>query len=368
MLIFKYIESINLLYNKKYDLVFYSESKNYNKLFYPLIKNLSKKKEIKILYASSDEKDKLFLDNVENLFIGKGFILSILFNLINAKVLITTTTDLGNNLLKKNNNKKNYVYLFHSPVSVHKFYTKNAFDNYDYIFCNGEYQLIELKKLENLNKSKEKIYKKTGYLYFDYLNLYKNENKNNQILIAPSWNFKKENFTSLNSLKLIQNLLSNTNYKIIFRPHPEQIKRDSEAIKLIKNFFCDNENFFLDLSTNNTKFLKNSDLIITDYSGIALEFIMIFKRPAIFVNDIPKIHNKEFQKISQNTIEDDIKSKFGYQLKPKDLNQIEKHVQIALKNFDLKKKLIDEYLIDNFYNFGNSIKYTSEEILKILDQ
>ena len=49
-------------------------------------------------------------------------------------------------------------------------------------------------------------------------------------------------------------------------------------------------------------------------------------------------------------------------------NQIEKHVQIALKNFDLKKKLIDEYLIDNFYNFGSSIKYTSEEILKILDQ
>ncbi len=366
MRIFEFLENIKILINKKYDLVFYSESKNYSKLFNLAIKDLSKVNNLKILYASSDKEDKLLFTNVDKIYIGKNFILSILFNLIQAKILITTTTDLGNNLLKKNNKKENYIYFFHSPVSTHKFYTKSAFDNYDYIFCNGDYQLIELQKLENINNSKNKVYKKIGYLYFDYLDKFKNEKKDNQVLIAPSWNSRKKNFTSLNCLKLLQNLLDNTEYKIVFRPHPEQLKRDYETIQLIKKKFNNTENFYLDLSDDNTNFMKSSDILISDYSGIALEFIMIFQRPVIFINDVPKIHNNDFEKVDRVTIEDDIRAKFGYQIKPDDISLIHNHIQYAIDDFNLKKYSIDKFLRSNFYNFGNSNKYFCKEILNIL--
>lgn len=367
MLILNHLRNINLLLNHKYDLVFYSESKNYNKLFYSLVKNLSQNRNLKILYISSDQNDKILLNNIKNLFVGDGLILSVFFNLIKAKILITTTADLGNNLIKKNNKIENYVYLFHSPVSAHKLYTKSAFNNYDYIFCNGDYQLLELKKLENMNKSKEKIYKKTGYLYFDYLNTFKNKKKKNQILIAPSWNIKRKNFTSVNSLKLIYTLLSNTRYKIIFRPHPEQLKRDTKSIELIKTNFSKDKRFFLDLSDDNLKSLKNSALLITDYSGIALEFVLIFKRPVIFINDVPKIHNIEFEKISKNTIEDEIRNKFGHQINVNEINDIKYQIELAIKNFNFKEKFIDDYLINKFYNFGKSINCASKELINILN-
>lgn len=368
MLIFEYLKNISLLLNNKFDLVFYSESKNYNNLFLSTVKNLSQNKNIKILYISSDRNDKQLINNIKNIFVGKGLILSIFFNLINAKILVTTTTDLGNNLLKKNNKIENYVYLFHSPVSAHKLYTKTAFNNYDLIFCNGNYQFEELKKLEIVNKSKSKILKKTGYLYFDYLNSFKNEKKNRQILIAPSWNIQSKNFTSVNSLRLINELLTCTNYEIIFRPHPEQLKRDSKSIEHIKNNFSENKRFFLDLSHDNTKSLKNSALIITDYSGIALEFILVFKRPVIFINDTPKIHNIEFKRININTIEDEIRNKFGHQINSSEINNIKDHIEVAIKNFVIKEELIDTYLTNKFYNFGNTTTFVSKELLKILNR
>ena len=111
MKIFDFFDSFRLLINKKYDLVFYSENKNYNKLFSLAVEDLSKIKSLKILYATSDKEDKLDYTNVENIYLGKNFILSILFNLIQTKILITTTSDLGNNLLKKNNKKK-IIFIF----------------------------------------------------------------------------------------------------------------------------------------------------------------------------------------------------------------------------------------------------------------
>ena len=69
--------------------------------------------------------------------------------------MIMTLTDLGNYEIKKSNNCKNYLYIFHSLMSVFKGYNKNAFNNFDIIFTNGQYQKEELKLMEqkyNLKK------------------------------------------------------------------------------------------------------------------------------------------------------------------------------------------------------------------------
>ena len=69
-----------------------------------------------------------------------------------------TLTDLNNHELKRSIRCKNYAYIFHSLVSTHKSYNQNAFNNYDIIFSNGEYQKKELLKLEEINSSKKKKY------------------------------------------------------------------------------------------------------------------------------------------------------------------------------------------------------------------
>ena len=72
--------------------------------------------------------------------------------------MLMTLTDLNNHELKRSLYCKKYAYIFHSLVSTHKTYNKNAFNNYDIIFSNGEYQKNELLRLEEINISKKKKY------------------------------------------------------------------------------------------------------------------------------------------------------------------------------------------------------------------
>jgi YidC/Oxa1 family membrane protein insertase len=67
-----------------------------------------------------------------------------------------TMTDLENNILKRNKFVKNYIYFFHGAVSTTKIYTSTAFDNYDTILCNGDYQVNEIRQREKLANLKKK--------------------------------------------------------------------------------------------------------------------------------------------------------------------------------------------------------------------
>ena len=53
-----------------------------------------------------------------------------------------------------------FVYIFHSLSSTHYIYRKTAFDNFDTIFCTGNYQIIEIQEREKkFNLEKKKISK-----------------------------------------------------------------------------------------------------------------------------------------------------------------------------------------------------------------
>ena len=148
-----------------------------------------------VIYLSSDLDDYINNKNVKSFYIGNGISLYFIFLLVSTKNLILTVPDLGNNKIKKTRNVDNYIYMFHASNSVHKQFTKTSFDNFDTIFCNGPYQYNELRHIEKYYNKKKKFLIDTGYLYFDYLKNKSNiflEDKN--ILIAPSWNYSKENF------------------------------------------------------------------------------------------------------------------------------------------------------------------------------
>ena len=87
-----------------------------------------------------------------------------------AENLFMTLADLNNSIVKRNKFVKNYIYYFHGAVSTTKVYTSTAFDNYDTILCNGNYQVEEIRAREKLEKLKEKKLIKTGFFYFDYIN------------------------------------------------------------------------------------------------------------------------------------------------------------------------------------------------------
>ena len=357
---FKEINNIN---RNKPRFIFYSENKAYLKYGYPILEYLSKKYPGEVYYVSSDINDKVSDLNVVNIYIGHGFLLQYFFKSIVTDNLFMTLTDLNNNIIKRNGFVKNYIYFFHGAVSTTRIYTSTAFDNYDTILCNGEYQIKEIRQREGLDNLKEKKLIKSGFFYFDYLKDKIKESQNDsEILVAPSWNKNRLNFINEDFEEILQNLL-NSGYKVRFRPHPETIKRSQNLMESYKEKFR-HKNFLFDDNPENLEAMKNAKCLITDNSGISIEYMMLFKKPVIFYSDFDKVHNESFEMFkSLVPIEDTIKDKFGYEFNKHELNEIDKVINKAIASFD--KKEIDNFLKNNFYNYGNTINYFDKNFSKI---
>jgi len=355
MIILKLVRTLFfVIFSKKINYVFYSEKLPYQKYFITLIRALSENNKT-IIYLSSDIDDFIYDKNVRNYYIGNGSVLYFVFLIISARNLIVTVPDLGNNFIKKTKNVDNYIYLFHAANSSHKQFTKNSFDNYDTIFCNGPYQNKELRYLEKYNNKNKKLLINSGYLYFDYLknkaNIFK---KNKSILIAPSWNYSKKNFFTQTCSKLIKQLLINGS-EVILRPHPEHYKRYKKTIELILYENKNDKNFFIDYEADNIKSMNESKVLITDCSGIALEYLFTYKKPIIYFTKYAKIHNNDFEKLDLLVFEELVRDNFGYCIKELNIENINTEINEAITIFNTKTEKIDIFAKENFYNFQNSL-------------
>ena len=365
---FKYfftsLNIINELKSIKPKFIFFSENKSYQKYSKPIIDVLCEEYPNEVYYFSIDEEDKINDKRVKSYFINY-LLIKFFFNNVNTENMFLTLTDLDNHFIKKTKKVDKYIYYFHSPISTTKSYTPKAFDNYDTIMCNGNFQIEEIRSRETLKKLNKKELIPTGYLYLDFLKENIDIKKdNNHILIAPSWNYNLKNSINENFIKLIEILLDKKQ-KVIFRPHPEHYKRSKKILQYIKNKFL-NENFEFDNNSENINSMEKAKCLITDNSGIAIEFIIILKRPVLYLDEFDKIHNTEFDNYSAlKTIDYKIKKNFGYLFKEKEFNQIDLIINNSIEDFKNKVPMLDSFINENFANYGKTKDYFAKISKKI---
>ena len=353
---FLILRNIFILADKKIKFIFFSESRFYQKYSFPIIEILIKKYPNQVYYVSSDKDDRINCLNIHNFFVGNGLLKRIFFLIIKAEYFFLTLTDLDNHHVKKNKNVKKYIYYFHAAGSTFKGYTKTAFDNYDVILCNGQFQKNEIQFRENQKQIKKKKLILTGYFYFDYI--LKNINLKqdaNEILFAPSWTYKYKNFINENCGEIINELL-NKGYNVSFRPHPEHFKRSSEILKNIKENFNSFKNFRFDDNSESIKSMEKAKCLITDNAGIYLEYMLILNRPVLFLDGIDKIHNEDYNDYRNfMPIEQKFKDDFGTIFSKNEIKNIDLLVENSIKNFNSKIPQLNDLKNNSFFNFGKTI-------------
>ena len=95
-----------------------------------------------------------------------------------------------------------------------------------------------------------------------------------------------------------------------------------------------------------------SNYLITDWSGIAIEYFLITKKPVIFVDTKAKIRNKNFDENNDNIpLEVSIRNKIGLIIKPLELSNINFYLEeIDKKNYKNEIELIEKKIL-----FSNQI-------------
>ncbi len=363
-----YIKFLNLPKNEK-PIIFYSENKFYRYHFIDLIENFKILTKKKIIFITSDKDDYVFFkDKYDSYFISNIFILNEFFKKLNCEFLIMTLTDLGSHLPKSPNCKK-YIYFFHAMASTNKVYTKNAFNSYDIILTIGNYQKLEIQEVEKLLNLNRKEIINTGYFYIDRIKKEANLKitKRDNILFAPSWNYKRKNLFDDYSKDIISNLIDK-GFNVTLRPHPEHYKRSKKTIDRIIKLFGNNDKFEFDYDISNLKSMEKAELIITDNSTIVFEYYLIFKRPLIYLEYSDKVHNSFYENTRILPIEEIFKKRFGKTVTIKSLNDLGKICREEIENKKIDVEDLNDFINDHLSNFDYSAKFAAETLVKKIEK
>ena len=367
----KELKKFENLTDKERSIVFYAENEASMNHFRLLISELTEEKNLQICYVTSVKNDPIFSSKNKNIiafYIGDGTTRTKFFLTLKAKILIMDMPDLQTFHIKRSKvYPVHYVYIFHSMFSTHSYLRKGALDNYDTIFCVGKHHEKEIRMAEKRYGLKEKNLIKYGFGRLDTLLQEKQKFQNtytgdkNLILITPTYGEK--NLLQICGNELIEILLK-ANFTVMLRPHYRIFKDSKKLIDSIIKNFGNHPNFILEKGIIPSDKFHNSKCMISDWSGISLEYAFTFERPVILI-DLPKKNlNLNSGDIPMEPIEISIREKIGHVVSPNNLEKIPEIIKnLDNDNFSEQIRKIRSELV---YNIGKSAKIGAEIIEKNL--
>lgn len=267
--------------------VIYAEDKRYWTLFKPIVEEFEKR-EIELLYLTSSQDDPVFetgFQHVKAECLGEGNKAFARLNFLSADLVLATTPGLDVYQWKRSKNVKHYCHIFHSADTIK--YELFGIDYYDSVLLTGgDYQRNDIRKLEEIRGLTEKELITVGCPYWDESyktieQLPKEDCHRFTVLISPSWG--KSALLSRYGEKLLDPLIK-TDWKIIVRPHPQSLSVEKDMIDHLCKKYMENSNIEWDFERENIYSLSKADVMISDFSGIILDYMVLQNKPVIYVS------------------------------------------------------------------------------------
>ncbi len=356
---------------EKIPVVIYSDSKRYWNVFEYVVNELEARG-IRSEYWTQSEDDPAFSKEYKHVtcrYIGSINKAITKLNVMNAHICLSTTPGLDVYQWKRSKNTDCYIHIYHT-VSSGLLYRMFALDYYDVVMLSGDYIEENLRKLESIRNLPAKELVKIGLPHFD--RMYDEVSSRTfdkpsltTVLLAPTWGVNSL-FNTLGD-ELIDRLIE-TGYNIVIRPHPQSYTAEADLIDRLKKKYQETDKLHWNSDNDNINVLGCSDIMISDYSGVIYDYIIIYDKPVIYSFD-------EFNK--------DPYDAWCVEESPKMITMLpEIAVQIKKDEIGNIKKMIDEALSDDarnkarafarehfWYNHGSSAKecvdYIEEKIAKI---
>lgn len=326
---------------KKSTCVIFSDSKTYWNIFKPVCDEFERRGiECEYLTASNDDpalKEKY--EHVKCEFVGEGNMAFAKLNMMRAVICLSTTPGLDVLQWKRSKDVECYIHIFHGIYDA-TVYRMFGLDHYDAVLMTGEFQREQIRAMEQMRNYPEKELKVAGVTNLDSLmsRLNKEGRKHNEkrtVLLAPSWG--EASILNKYGAEFIQKLIG-TRYKIIIRPHPQTKTVDPEMLKSLMEQFPDNENLSWNFDIDNFDCLNESDILISDYSGVVFDYAFVFDGPIMYADTTFQYEVYDAAWFEGPTWLLSTLPKIGRQLKQED--------------FDRMKDIIDEVIDSKEYKAG----------------
>ena len=250
-------------------------------------------------------------------------------------------------------------------------YRKGAFDHFDTIMCNGPFQVAEHRATEKVYGLKAKNLVESGYPLLDVLLDASQTFQTSQtsqtcvrrIMIANS--HQKDNIFDTCLDELVK-VLSAPDREIVIRPHPQYVRRNPAKMQAIEERYRNVAGVILETDFSKPSTMDRSDVLITDWSGIAYEYAFRTKRPVLFVDTPMKVINPEWRKIDLVPTDISFRNEVGVSVPMEDIAKAGPAVADMLAHPDRFAAKIDALLRAQFFNPGHAGEVAGRYVLESL--
>lgn len=271
----------------KIPIVIFSDHKRYFTTFKPICDELDKKG-IRTVYMTMSPDDPALETHYENItaeFIGSGNDAFARMNLLNARIVLSTTPSIDVFQWKRSKDVDWYVHVLHSAGDV-TMYRLFGIDYYDAILTSGKFQEDEVRALEKMRNLPAKELYRAGIPYMDEMLKRAKTYERKQgdvptVLLAPTWG----EYGLLNRYgeELIRSL-TGTGYNIVIRPHPQSFTADKDIVDGLMSKFPESDKLHWNRDNDNFEALADSDIMISDFSAVNFDYAFVFDKPLIYSN------------------------------------------------------------------------------------
>lgn len=361
------------------NIVVYSESGQDWHQFAGLIAHLNGPLDRRTCYVTSDAADPgLTYEHANHraICIPEGLFRTIFFQVTRADVFVLTMMDLQNLDLKRSLHPVHYIYVFHSMGSTHMVDHENSFDHYDSLFCTGPHQVAEIRRREELKGLPAKYLFDYGHPRLEEVIARGRDYRAQRpsaggtagpriVLVAPTWG--DTSIFNTCGRELLGVLLA-AGYRVIMRPHYQSHRRTPEVIRAVREAFEGHERFEYVERMGETDSILRSDLLVSDWSAMALEYAWGLEKPVLFIDVPRRIRNPNWRELGIEPIEASIRSEVGEIVAPDALHEAPAAIERLLAEPDRFRGRMREMRETMVFRLGHSLPDGAAEIARLADQ
>jgi CDP-glycerol glycerophosphotransferase (TagB/SpsB family) len=155
--------------------------------------------------------------------------------------------------------------------------------------------------------------------------------------------------------------------RVVLRPHYQTGRLSPEVIaRLVARFGADPGFRHVDRMEESAS-LHESDLLISDWSAMAIEYALGLGKPVLFVDVPPRVRNPDWADLDLEPMEMRIRRELGRVLPLDRLHEAPRHVADLLADAEPFRKRSEAFREEWAFNFGTSVEVGARDIARLAE-
>jgi YidC/Oxa1 family membrane protein insertase len=251
----------------------------------------------------------------------------------------------------------------------------NSYDAYDSLFCTGPQHVTELRKREQMMGLKPRNLFAYGHprledllvvaMSYQLSATQAESSSTTTVLIAPTWGDQSIFNTCGDELT---GLLLDAGYRVIVRPHYQTLKMTPGVIANLRAKYGAHDNFEFQDRMGESDSLFRSDILICDWSAMAIEYALGLEKPVLFIDLPRRVRNPDWQALEIEPLEAAFRPLAGAIVSPQKLDGVPAMIDQLLQDQDSFRQRMQKLRAQMVFNIGNSIQLGAAEIARLADE